>query len=372
VPHRVVCLLGLDDAVFPRRAPRDGDDLALDDPHVGDRDPRAEDRQMLLDALMAATDRLVAFAERPVRAFLRLRLGIGAGRADEEVDDGLPVELGGLESWAVGQRLLDAVLAGTELEAAIAAERARGTLPPGRLADPVIGRVRPLVEAIAARALRSWPAGAPESVDVRVALETGRVLSGTVAGVRGDGVGTVTFSRVSARHRLAAWVRLLALTAARPERPFSAATVGRARVGVQAQVTAARLAPLGADAAARSQAALAHLATLVDLYDRGMREPLPIACLASAAYAQAARSGASAEAAGRREWESGWNREREDAEPEHELVLGGRRSFAELLAAPPRADEAGPGWEEGDPSRFGRHARRLWAGVLDHETLEEG
>ena len=59
VPHRVVCLLGLDDAAFPRKAPRDGDDLLLTDPHVGDRDSRTEDRQMLLDALMAATDRLI-------------------------------------------------------------------------------------------------------------------------------------------------------------------------------------------------------------------------------------------------------------------------------------------------------------------------
>ena len=59
VPHRVVCLLGLDDGAFPRKAPRDGDDLLLDDPHVGDRDSRTEDRQLLLDALMAATDRLI-------------------------------------------------------------------------------------------------------------------------------------------------------------------------------------------------------------------------------------------------------------------------------------------------------------------------
>ncbi|MCW2993573.1 MAG: exodeoxyribonuclease gamma subunit, partial [Conexibacter sp.] len=59
VPHRVVCLLGLDDTVFPRRSPRDGDDLLLADPQVGDRDARTEDRQILLDALMAATDRLI-------------------------------------------------------------------------------------------------------------------------------------------------------------------------------------------------------------------------------------------------------------------------------------------------------------------------
>src|SRR6201999_1082087 len=59
VPHRVVCLLGLDDGTFPRKAPRDGDDLLLEDPHVGERDARTEDRQLLLDALMAATDRLI-------------------------------------------------------------------------------------------------------------------------------------------------------------------------------------------------------------------------------------------------------------------------------------------------------------------------
>ena len=59
VPHRVVCLLGLDDGSFPRKSPRDGDDLMLEDPHVGERDARTEDRQLLLDALMAAGERLI-------------------------------------------------------------------------------------------------------------------------------------------------------------------------------------------------------------------------------------------------------------------------------------------------------------------------
>lgn len=68
VPHRMVCLLGLDDGAFPRAAARDGDDILAHDPLVGDRDARAEDRQLLLDALMAAGERLVvahtAFDER--------------------------------------------------------------------------------------------------------------------------------------------------------------------------------------------------------------------------------------------------------------------------------------------------------------------
>ena len=55
----MVCLLGLDDGSFPRRGAPDGDDLLAADPCVGDRDVRSEDRQLLLDALLAATDRLV-------------------------------------------------------------------------------------------------------------------------------------------------------------------------------------------------------------------------------------------------------------------------------------------------------------------------
>ena len=59
VPHRVVCLLGLDDGVFPRQTIRDGDDVLARDPWVGERDPRSEDRQLLLDAICAAGEHLV-------------------------------------------------------------------------------------------------------------------------------------------------------------------------------------------------------------------------------------------------------------------------------------------------------------------------
>src|ERR687890_490424 len=59
VPHRVVCLLGLDDGVFPRKTDVDDDDLVAADARVGDRDPRSEDRQLLLDALLAAQSHLI-------------------------------------------------------------------------------------------------------------------------------------------------------------------------------------------------------------------------------------------------------------------------------------------------------------------------
>jgi exodeoxyribonuclease V gamma subunit len=175
----------------------------------------------------------------------------------------------------------------------------------------------------------------------------------------------VTFSRVGARHRIAAWVRLLALCAAHPDRGFSAVTVGRARSGAPdtASATIARLPNV------TGPEALAHLAALVDLRERGMREPLPIACNASAAYARAVANGENPVTAGAKAWESGWNFPREDVELEHQLVFGGQLAFTDLLDDAPRADEAGAGWDDEETTRFGRLARRLWDGALAHEAV---
>lgn len=59
VPHRVVCLLGLDDGAFPRVTTVDGDDVLKRAPVTGEHDPRSEDRQILLDALLATDQTLV-------------------------------------------------------------------------------------------------------------------------------------------------------------------------------------------------------------------------------------------------------------------------------------------------------------------------
>jgi exodeoxyribonuclease V gamma subunit len=65
VPYRVVCLVGMEHDRFPRSSRHDGDDLLVDDEVIGDRDRAAEDRQLLLDALMAAGDHfLVTYSGR--------------------------------------------------------------------------------------------------------------------------------------------------------------------------------------------------------------------------------------------------------------------------------------------------------------------
>jgi exodeoxyribonuclease V gamma subunit len=490
VPHRVVCLLGLDDGVFPRKTDVDDDDLVAADARVGDRDPRSEDRQLLLDALLAAEsnmiitysgrdertnaerppavpvgelldvvdrtvqlpgdptalarsrivvnhplqpfdarnfmpgrltggspwsfdavalagaraaggeraepapflpvplppvrgeavelENLVRFVQHPVKAFLRQRLGVSLSEDTDDASDALPVELDALAQWAVGDRLLSGRLAGNERDACVAAERARGTLPPGTLAEPVLGQVLPIVESLVAEAADIAGSDcAPRSLEVNVALADGRVLLGTVAGVidRGEAgllLRSVSYSRLAPKQRLAAWVRFLALTAAHPDRPVEAATLGRFRFSGRKKgaVSIACLAPLAGDAASRRAVALAHLEVLVDLFDRGLCEPLPLYCKTSAAWADAAPAKRMQACAA--VWEPqndlgmGENRE-----PEHQLVLGGIASFNDLLAAPPGPGESGDGWAAGEQTRFGRCAMRLWSGLRDAEEVRD-
>jgi exodeoxyribonuclease V gamma subunit len=168
-------------------------------------------------------------------------------------------------------------------------------------------------------------------------------------------------------------VRWLALTAAYPERPIAAVTVGRLRFGASpdrsATTAIARLEPVDPEPAARARFAHEQLATLIEVYDRGMREPLPLPCLTSAAYAEAVRSGANAEREAAKEWTSEWNFDHEDRDPEHEYVFGAAISFEELLAKPLREEELQADPTRFELSRFGSYSRRLWDGLLAAEQV---
>jgi exodeoxyribonuclease V gamma subunit len=462
VPHRVVCLLGMDDTIFPRKAPRDGDDLLLDDPHVGERDPRAEDRQLLLDALMSATDQLlitytgndertntprppavpigelldvvdrtvttadkrparehvvirhplqpfdrknftrdaledgrtwsfdrvaragaealeqdrpergpflqsalpyesgptleleqlISFVRHPARAFLRHRLGISLADFSTEIDDALPITLDGLQKWQIGERMLAARLSGSDAQAAYKAEIARGVLPPARFARPIVVDIVQTVEAIMDAVEELVGDTVRASSDVRVTSADGRTLTGTVPSVAGTTHLTTTFSRINAAHRLQAWVRLLALSASEPDATHDALIIGKAPRGPM--VKALRIASPGADATK-------HLEDLVDLYDRAMRAPVPLFTKTSGAYAE------NGERAAREAWESTFDWDREDRDPEHVRLHGGTPTFSELFAPAPLDDEHGPQWDPREPTRFGRYARRLWGPLLELE-----
>lgn len=447
VPHRVVVLLGLDDGVFPRAGGIDGDDVLARAPRVGERDVRSEDRQLLLDAVCSAQERvlvfhtgadpvsgaprppavpvgelldvlstmtgaaradlvvrhplqpfdprqfagpvpasfdpvglagarrsvrerepaparrplgprqgpvaledLVSFVEHPVRAYLRQRLEITLPGEDDEVDDALAVSLDALQEWAVGDRLLRSGLAGVPAESAERSEWLRGSLPPGALGTAVLSRVGSRVAPLVgvAAPLLTTPA---RTVDVRLDVGS-RELSGTVNGVRGDAVVSVTYSSLAPKHRARAWVQALALAAT--EGTGRAVTVGR--WGARAR-TSTLTAPADPTAV---------LADLLDLYDRGTCEPLPVSPKVSEAYA-ARRAGGEDRDGARESAEREWTGSRfpgEAADRHHVHVWGDAAPFTAWTDPAPLDDER---WPDED-TRFGVLARRFWTPLLDAEV----
>lgn len=395
VPHRAVVVLGIDDDVYPRSPVTDGDDILARRPLVGERDARSEDRQLLLDAVMAAgehfvaiysgfdersgsrrppavplqeliavaartatapgdrpggteddsagpsfvrhhplqafdernfqpggplpgatfdrvaldgaealrsfresppsrndflseplptqpvtgitVDELVAFLQNPAREFLRNRLEVTVPRELDEVNDSLPIVVTGLEKWTIGDRVLQQVLDGMPLDEALDREVARGSFPPGALGQQAGSEIRTSVASIVADGGPSEP----RSVDVRFDLppidDRGDPvrLTGVVSRIHDDLLWMPTYSTISAKHIVAAWVRLLALAVAEPERKHLAQLNGK-KGGQQ----------LSSPAPARA-AELLH--QLVRFRQSGMRFPMGVPPRTASDFAVAAR-----------------------------------------------------------------------------------
>ncbi|NNH55030.1 exodeoxyribonuclease V subunit gamma, partial [Promicromonospora citrea] len=224
------------------------------------------------------------------------------------------------------------------------------------------GQVGPLAEA--ASGVRQSPA---RVVDVDVDLGDGRSLRGSVPGVHGDRLVTVSFSRLGGKQRLQTWVRLLALAASDDDRPWAGYTLGRpANAKSRSAWQGSRLGPLDHTAADL-------LRDLVALRDRGLTEPLPLPVRSSLAYADARRSRADASDARYRAglaWAGqGWGSRQADgerAQPEHVRVHGADAPLPGT-AEPPRPGEEHPG----ETTRFGALAMRVWTPLLENERFND-
>ncbi len=450
VPHRTVVLLGWDAERYPRPSARHGDDLLGVDPVTGDPAAGLTDRQLLLDAVHAARERLIviarsrsdasneavplaaplqelldaldatagpvreritvihplqpfdpgyfdprrpelasvdplayrgaramsraepahdrfrlgvlppaelsagvslddltAFFGHPVRQLLKYRAGFTLAEA-REISDSLPLELGPLSRWKIGDRILRQLLAGARAEAVEQAEWLRGEVPPAALGrrelDEVLSQAR--------TALRRVPAD-PGPATVRdlnlpIALPGGEVigLRGRVA-TSGDELLQVEFSGLQPRHRIDAWLRLLALAVAEDAQP-RAVVIGKSR-------------SVALSAPPRAQAA-ELLGRYLAIYRLGLSRALPAPPRTCERLAKLRRRGFTTqdvdELAGavKQVWE--W-----DNDPHWSAFFG----FPELLRIPAASVEL-PGPATGEADLLPALAQLIWGPLLEAEV----
>jgi exodeoxyribonuclease V gamma subunit len=269
------------------------------------------------------------------------RAGLWITRPDETPDEQIPVNLNGLDAWSIGERLLRLRMAGHEPESLIAAEWRRGYLPPRALGQKAIEGISDEVEQLMQAA---QPFLTDRPAPYEVLAEVGSAVERTVNGVICDSVVHVSYSKLAAKHRLQAWLELLALTVTDPSHTWQVVTIGR---GGCSQIRAV-------DATWAGKV----LADMIDLRATGLREPIPFSPKTSAEYA-ALRYRDRQPGLYRRQLDKLWREDRDEA---YERFFGVGASLEAMLAEPSILSEKRGNLAE--PTRFGTLARRVFQPLL--------
>ena len=293
-------------------SPRAFQPLYRDPSHPGAQRPWSFDRRLLRGAQAAADrgetsppffepradpepaeavaelgiDELIRFFKHPTRYLVSRRLGIHLGDPPDPPRDREPVGLEALELWHLRRELLEAGRSGQSAEIALERLRAEGRLPLGYAGEALVARERELVERMLAEtAVCTTPGALPDSgaepVTVQVKLAGVRV-TGTIGNVCRDLLIEYRFaSEEQPKHLVEVWLPLLAWSASDQRARRAVLVLGCFTRGIPTVHT------LGFEAPEDARRALAHL---VDVYQQGIREPVPLFPESSFEFARRAKS----------------------------------------------------------------------------------
>ncbi len=435
IPHRVVCLLGMDDGAFPRGEHAPALDIISLRPRIGDRSPREEDRFLFLEAVLAAReslivtysgrdirtneplppavpvgqlldvldgsfapatgfnsvrdqittehplqafspenfrarhpksydrsllegarrlsearrevprfitgpldrseseeaetaivsiDDLIRFWQSPVAALVSRTLGIYLREDQTLTEDREPVELDHLQRWMVGAQLLTHRLRGRGGDWG-ASMMARGALPPGAPGECSLQDAERQVDRILEASSESRTQ-TPTEVPIDLQLADQRLI-GTIKSVHGTQLLRLQFGTIRPKHRLAQWIKFLALNAQRPEVDWSAMIFGK-----DDKPRTLRVLP----ADGRGVEALRRLEWFAARYAEGQNSLLPFFDQTSYAYAtRLSRGGSPRQAwgAAAAKWHAEWGPvPGEDANPYHAQAFGPDAPWAEVYS----------------------------------------
>jgi exodeoxyribonuclease V gamma subunit len=204
--------------------------------------------------------RLLSFFGNPSKFLIRERLGLNIRRLDSLLEEAEPLEPGGLDKYSLEQDFLKRALAGEELEPAFSVARAAGALPPGPAGDSHLrelsANARLFAEVVRENARNR---AEPELLQLKI----GRFELGARIDSLFDG--RSLRQRLTTRKPkdlLGVWIDHLILNCFRPTESILITATKEKRPVIE------RFAPPSEDPRTL-------LATLLDFYWRGLREPLP-------------------------------------------------------------------------------------------------
>ncbi len=95
LPFKVVCMIGMNDAAYPRTRPPLGFDLMVDNPRPGDRSRRDDDRYLFLEALLSARQTLyISYTGRSIRDNALMLPSVLVSELQDYIEQGFVSEAG--------------------------------------------------------------------------------------------------------------------------------------------------------------------------------------------------------------------------------------------------------------------------------------
>lgn len=302
------------------------------------------------------------FFANPVRFFYRDVMGVSLPEVGDPPPTLIPTTVTGLDRWKVGTRAIEVSARLGWVEPTFDQEHYLGEVPPGALGKAQVAQINTMASNVIEQA-RHVAVGTPEEYDVDIPIAGVRV-SGRIRNVYANTVVRITFSSPSPIRAFRAWLDLLVLSLAYPNQPWRAVVITR-------DTDQAHTTTLTAPSAADSHA---YIADLVDVFQRGNQQPLPLPPNTAAGWAKVAhqhphpltreqRARAMAEAG--KYWTTHTQHApKEDQDPYNAWMWQGVVDLSTVINIEATTGER---WLD-EPSRFAQLAMRMWEGFYAHQS----
>jgi exodeoxyribonuclease V gamma subunit len=276
---------------------------------------------------------LADFFSNPCKHFLRRRLGIFLEQRDETLAESEPFTLDHLTKYQLGQELVATLVAGESLALHRSVVQSRGELPPGAYGTVTYNSLAASAEEFAVH-VAAVAGGAPlPPIEIDLAIVAMRLV-GRLSRIWPGGLVHYRFTKLKAKDRLRIWLDQLALNCAAPDGyPRNAILLGNGATVTSVPVAGSRQ----------------LLEMLVNLYIRGMSEPLHFFPETALEYAKKINDPKKADKAladARKKWHGSDDYPGEKGDPYSQRCFG-----------------------DGEPldEEFATLALQIWGPLLDHQ-----